>query len=196
MVLVSDSNGGCMYAAVLFLIVLCCTACVSSPDINTPREILNHNGSLSTAFGITVQYDNEEQTMEVLDNLFRCEIRQGSDGMTVSLRVELQNINPPAGNHINSLYFRANDLPVDGTFHSLSGDPTSTAAEAAKLLVLESGRLVSVVPLQRTGSQNNFLVKIDSIEGSRRLRGLLFCSMTLPNTSRTAELIGEFTIEY
>ncbi len=195
MVLVFDSNGGRMYVIALILCVaLLCTACVSSPDINTPREIVTAHGSLSTAFSIAVRYDGEEQTMELVDNLFRCEISEGTDGTTISLRAELQNISPPTGNYINSVYMRTAALPADGSLYSLSGDPTGTSAHAAKLLVFENGRLLPVVPLQQTGSLNNFLVSVSRVPGQRRLQGWFLCTVVLP--SRTAELTGQFTIDY
>ncbi len=175
-------------------IALCCTACVNSPDINTPREIITDGGSLATSFAISVKYNNNTQVMELIDNLFRCEVSESSDGTVVSLRVELQNIRPPAGNYINSVYFRADALPVDGVLHSLSGDPTTSNANAAKLLVYESGQLLPIVPLQTTGTQDNFLVSVVRIQGQRKIQGWFICNTVLP--SRTAELTGEFTIAY
>ena len=184
-----------MRSSIVIILVIFCAGCVNSPDINTPREIINEGRVSSSAFSINTRYNNHTQVMQLIDNLFECEVHEGSAGPVVSLRVELQNV-AGAGNYLNSVYFRADALPADGAMHSLSGDPTTTAANAAKLLLFEDNKLTAFIPLQQTGMQDNFLVSVTKAQGKRQLLGSFSCTAMLTAPPRQAVVAGEFTISY
>jgi hypothetical protein len=177
------------------VIVVCLFAylagCTSSPDLNTPREVINDRKEIiGTAMSISVRQDDVQQMMELIKNRFRCEISEAGTVPTVRMRIELQNIQPEFMG-VNSIYLRTDALPIDNTFHTLSGDPIEPDSDAVKLTFL--GTSVPVIP---SPTANIFRISLRRSETERRIYGLFTCTATVPSTSGTTEITGDFAITY
>lgn len=174
-------------------LLVCLAGCTSSPDLNTPREIINDRKEvLGTGMTINVRQDNIPQRMELIQNRFRCEISEAGPVPVVRLRIELQNTQPN-GSGTNSIYFRTEALPIDNSLHTLSGDPIGNAPDAVKIIFNESGTLIPLIPSSITGA---FRISLRRVEAERRLYGLFTCTTPISTTSRTVELAGDFVITY
>lgn len=178
------------------LSALLLSSCVHSPDLNTPREVVLDKGVAGTVVTALVTYNGVPQTLQIVDNLLVCNVQEGAGGMTVSLRMELQNTAPPASDYLNSVYLRADALPVDDKEYSLSGDPTSAQSRAAKFMVWNTvlSSFVSVVPDQTTGRDNNFVVRLRKALNERQIIGTLSCSTTVNGNPVTVS--GVLSIVY
>lgn len=182
----------------LFIVLASClcgylAGCTSSPDLNTPREVINDRKEvIGTEMSVSVRQDNVLQMMELIQNRFRCEISEAGPIPLVRLRIELQNVQPSSiGTH--SIYFRTEALPVDNTFHTLSGDPIGSTPDAVKIIFNDYGTLIPVIPSSTT---DVFRISLRRAETERRLYGLFTCTTVVSAVSRAVELTGDFVITY
>lgn len=185
-------------AAMAMSASLClCTACTPASDLVTPRDIVLDAGTFSArSITVAVQQNSEEQAMELLTNRFSFALTTSAETPMLSMKIELQNTGASSGDKLNSLYFRASALPVDGKYYSLSGEPTDhTQNNAAKLVFYEQGSFVSIVPQAVQGTADNFRVSVHP-KGNRTVEGTFLCTVAVPPTNRTIVVSGSFTAGY
>lgn len=177
--------------------VCLCISCTPASDLVTPRDVVLDAGTFSASgMTIAVQQNGEEQAVELLANRFFFALTTSTETPVLSMKVELQNTDVSSGDKLNSVYFRAEALPVDGKYYSLSGEPTNpTQNNAAKLVFYERGSLVAVVPQAVQGTMDNFRVSVRS-KDNRTVGGTFLCTVVLPPTNRTVVVSGSFTAKY
>ncbi len=166
------------------LTLLFCCACVTSPEIDTPREVLENNSIVVSAanaeFDISLQAVAalRPQDMVLIDNQFVCQVNTESDPPLLRISAELQNrISQQSVLSLNSLFFRTGWIRADGRSYSLSGDPENPGNEFAAKLILSSfeGELADHVPLQRNPAvtKDNFFLRLRSGASQGELIGEL-----------------------
>ncbi len=153
-----------IFEYIMISLILGITSCSYSPDINTPRESSAINDLRSVqADKVTYLIFNYTDKLNVIliSNRFKCIVDAGGNIPLISIAVEFQVLGSPVPWQINSVYFRTQDIPADGNFYSLSGDPVNESeGNASKLLVFnDSQEFTGIVPSEKTGDTDNFKFK-------------------------------------
>lgn len=181
-------------------LLLCCAilifSCQDSSVIDVPREYempqnFTVNGE-QIAFSVNV--NGVAEPLEIVKNQFQCDVFKSNSEPYFVIKTELQNatgISLP--NRLNSIYFRADSLPADGNFHSLSGDPADPLLKnAAKIVYVSNSQFEEIVPSEVSGNADNFQVRI--FKKGNIFEGEIACDFVLKN-GNPIELRAVFEID-
>jgi hypothetical protein len=179
---------------VLFGGILLCS-CQDSSLIDVPREyeIPQSFTVNDRQIAFSVEANGVAEPLEIVKNQFQCDVFKSTTEPYFVIKTELQNVMGNTANHLNSIYFRADSLPADGKFYSLSGDPADPLLKkAAKIVYVNYSQFDEIVPRELSGNTNNFQVRI--LKKGNIFQGEIVCD-TFLNGGSPLELRATFEID-
>lgn len=154
------------YGIIFLFSAFLLAACQNPLGIDTPRLYVYDDSIRPGEFSaekisFETRLNNNAQQLELVKNKFFCKLTDGAP-MYLAIRVELQNNDLSAQPAANGIFFRADSLPVDNRFYSLSGDPTNLQLpSASKIIFLSNDKFFEKIPFRTGDANDNFLVKIE-----------------------------------